>query len=453
LTVFGRRWPSFQVLGCLGAALGIAVAALLAYTRGLSLSVVAVLSGTAVMAAVVLHGLTWWMAGTRRLVYYRYQIAILIAVTGALWLLGEPVITYLDVAILGLGAFLVAGRLGCFMVGCCHGMPHHIGVSYGASHVRAGFAQHFEHVPLFPIQLIESAWVLAIVVAGAIAFALGSAPGWVCSAWLILYGFGRFHLELVRGDPEWPYVAGFSEAQWISLALMLTAIVAGVCGVAPLRSWHIALVVMLGLEMLATTGIRATRGTGSHLLSHPRHLDQLAVLLFDLGAARAAEPGGMLVGTTSLGVRLSMAMAMAMAMTMAMARGEGDDDRAQLFTLSRDGSALPEGDARTLAMWLARLGGFSGQPSLYVRDSGVVHVVFPAQRAAGVRASPAPAIADAGPSAIAGSSTIADAGLRALPSARPAARFHFGQISILPEPATGDATTAPAAGDRGRSVV
>ncbi len=426
LAVLGRRWPSFQVLGALGAALGIGTGALLAVTRGLSPVVVAVLGGAAMVVAVVVHWLTWRLAGTRRLVYYRYQIAILVALAGALWLSQQPVIAYLDAAILGLGTFLVAGRLGCFMVGCCHGIPHPTGVSYGASHVRAGFAQHLEHVRLFPVQLIESMWVFAIVVVSAIAFTQGSDPGWVCSAWLVLYGFGRFHLELVRGDPERPYVAGFSEAQWISLALMLASIVAGKCGVVPLRSWHIALVLLVGLEMLATAVGRAVWGRGKHLLSHPRHLDQLAILLFDLGAERAAEPGGTLVGTTSLGINLSMA------------RGDVGNGQAVSFTLSRDGSALPEADARTLARWLARLGGLSGEPALQVRDSGVVHVVFPAPPVAARRANQVPATAEAGSRASSSAGTAA---------------FHIGRISILPEPATergsDTAATSSALGDRG----
>ena len=34
-----------------------------------------------------------------------------------------PVLPYLDLTCLGLGIFLVCGRQGCLMVGCCHGKP------------------------------------------------------------------------------------------------------------------------------------------------------------------------------------------------------------------------------------------------------------------------------------------------------------------------------------------
>src|ERR1044071_8529314 len=196
VAVLGARWSSFKLLGFLGAALGIALAIWLASQRGLSVLTVAIVSAVALGLAVALYAVTWKLAGTQRLVFYRYQVVILLGVAAALWLLGRPVGAYLDLAILGLGAFLIAGRLGCFMVGCCHGIPHHHGVAYGDRHVRTGFPPHLEHVRLLPAQAIESLWVLAMAVAGAIAFARGSEPGWLLISWLQLYGLARFHLEL-----------------------------------------------------------------------------------------------------------------------------------------------------------------------------------------------------------------------------------------------------------------
>jgi hypothetical protein len=370
LAALDRSWSSFRVLGCVGAALGTAVGALLVLRLGLSLSVLTGMSALALGVTVGLYRLTWRVARTRRLVYYRYQIAILVTLAAFLWMLRQPVIAYLDVAVLGIGTFLVAGRLGCFMVGCCHGIPHELGVSYGTSHVRYGFPPHFAHVRLIPIQVIESAWVFASVVAGAVVMlGRGGDPGRAISTWIALYGFGRFHFEFLRGDPERPYFGGFSEAQWTSLALMLASIVAGVGGVLPIRPWHVVLALIVGFEMSAFAVARAIRATGAHLLSHPRHVDQLAQILGDLGSARAEKTPGTLVGRTALGINLSMA------------RAEGRDEQARpVFTLSRVGSALSERDARTLARWLGRLCNASGDPSLRFRESGVVHVAFPSQR-------------------------------------------------------------------------
>jgi prolipoprotein diacylglyceryltransferase len=373
IAVLGARWSSFKLLGFLGAALGIALAIWLASQRGLSVLTVAIVSAVALGLAVALYAFTWKLAGTQRLVFYRYQVVILLGVAAALWLLGRPVGAYLDLAILGLGAFLVAGRLGCFMVGCCHGIPHHHGVAYGDRHVQTGFPPHLEHVRLVPVQAIESLWVLAMAVAGAIAFARGSEPGWLLLSWLQLYGFARFHLELLRGDAARRHLAGFSEAQWTSLVLVALSVVAGIAGWLPLRTWHVALAVLIGLEMLATAARRAL-GTGAHLLSHPRHVDQLAQLVFELD--RAPDMRDTLVGTTSLGISLSMA--------------RGDDPATRLFTLSRPGAELPGRDVSTLVRWLTHLGRFSGKPVLHVRDSGVVHVIFSQRPEAAVDAAGPP---------------------------------------------------------------
>jgi len=365
LIAFDRRWSSFKVLGCLGAVLGALLGALLAHRRGLALWVVATMTAVSLAAAVVQFALAWKLGGSRRLVYYRYEITIVLVLTGLLRLLDQPVLAYLDIAILGIGTFLVAGRLGCFMVGCCHGIPHELGVHYGASHVARGFAPYLVHVRLLPVQLIEAGGAAVLVVAGVIAVARGSDPGWVFAAWVVSYGAGRFHLERLRGDAARGDIAGFSEAQWTSLVVMVASVAAGASGLVPLHAWHVALASLVGLEMLAIAGLRRLRGTGVHLLSHPRHLDQLARLVVDLGAIASSR--GAVVGTTSLGIRVSLS------------RSERDGEPPR-FTLSRDGAPLPEPDARTLARWLARFGGFAGVPWLELRDSGVVHVGFSSPR-------------------------------------------------------------------------
>jgi prolipoprotein diacylglyceryltransferase len=57
-------------------------------------------------------------------------MVVMLVAAAFLWLLHEhePIIPYLDVTILVIGIFLVCGRIGCLMVGCCHGKPHRWGV-------------------------------------------------------------------------------------------------------------------------------------------------------------------------------------------------------------------------------------------------------------------------------------------------------------------------------------
>jgi len=402
---FGRRWSSFKLLGCAGAALGALVGAAAAALRGLSLGVVAAMIAVSLAVAVLQYAAVWRLGGSRRLVYYRYEIAIVVVLAGGLAAVHQPVAAYLDVAVLGIGAFLVAGRLGCFTAGCCHGIPHRLGVRYGTTHVPPGFASHLAHVRLLPVQIAEAAGTLAMVIAGLVALRCGAAPGWVFSAWVVAYGVGRFHLELVRGDAARRYLAGFSEAQWTSLLVMAASIAAGAAGWMPVSAWHAGLAAVVGLEILATAGWRVLRGTGAHLLSQPRHVDELARLIHALGAARPEPPRGTLVGTTSLGIGLSLAP------------GEHAGEPIRIFTLSRSGGPLAPGDARTLARWLARLDGAAGAPVLERRDSGVVHVLL--RSAAGAAVSLAEPVAprpDPFPSAAAARFELAAIAIHRKPS-------------------------------------
>src|SRR5262245_26389921 len=122
----------------------------------------------------------------------------------------------LDVAVLGIGVFLVFGRIGCFHVACCHGRPtRRHGVVYDARHVAVGLWPAYAHRPLFPIQLVESGIALALVIAGVAAAA--DVPGRGALVFAEGYAIARFTLELLRGDPVRPHALGLSEAQWSSL--------------------------------------------------------------------------------------------------------------------------------------------------------------------------------------------------------------------------------------------
>ncbi|MEZ4362097.1 MAG: hypothetical protein R3B48_18055 [Kofleriaceae bacterium] len=61
--------------------------------------------------------------GREWLVLYHALFAALTSVTLVGFLVGADLRRVLDLSTLGIGAFLVFGRLGCFHVGCCHGRP------------------------------------------------------------------------------------------------------------------------------------------------------------------------------------------------------------------------------------------------------------------------------------------------------------------------------------------
>ncbi len=253
------------------------------------------------------------VVGHENLIYYHHEIAVLAGTALFLRLLHQPLLPYLDITVLGIGIFLACGRIGCLLVGCCHGRPSRWGVCYGEAHAAAGFTRYYVGIPLFPVQALESLWALGIVVVGATVVLRGSAPGTVFTSYIVVYGFGRFCFEFLRGDPDRPYFFGFSEAQWTSLLLMAFTISAEASRALPWQRWHAAATILLALIMAGVSLHRRMRKTPTHALLHPRHIREIAealefALLSRSGStASGPDPFGPLirVGCTSLGVRIS----------------------------------------------------------------------------------------------------------------------------------------------------
>lgn len=92
-----------------------------------------------------------------------------------------------------LPVFLGFCKVGCFMAGCCHGIPYH---GFGAVVFPEG-VNALTGMPVFPVQILET--VLAFIVAGLLLRIKSrhggkNQPGW----FLALYGAERFAVEFLR---------------------------------------------------------------------------------------------------------------------------------------------------------------------------------------------------------------------------------------------------------------
>lgn len=112
------------------------------------------------------------------------------------------------------------GRVGCFMAGCCYGIPYN---GFGAIiFPENSFA--LPGVKLFPVQLLEAGLLLAISFTILI---LQWKKNWyyTIETYLIIYGIVRFILEYVRYDEMRGVYGWFSTSQWISIGIELYAMI------------------------------------------------------------------------------------------------------------------------------------------------------------------------------------------------------------------------------------
>lgn len=200
------------------------------------------------------------------IVFYQAAFAALALVSALGIALGGDVARLADVTVVGIGTFLVFGRVGCFHVACCYGRPAHRGVVYGPEHVALGLWRRRAGRPLFPVQLVESAGSALLVVL-ALALSLVG-PGTAALVYGVGYGTLRFVLELVRGDPARPHALGLSEAQWFSLLAIF------ICVACRPGIWTLAsCTAVIGLAAWLASHRRARQLL---LPSHLQEIDELA---------------------------------------------------------------------------------------------------------------------------------------------------------------------------------
>jgi hypothetical protein len=345
LRCLGREVSAFRLWGTVGFLAACAVALGVSDARGLSLAHEAGIIALSVCVFLGLALASRAISGVETLVYYHHEVGVLAAAAGLAALLHAPVLDHLDATALGLGAFLAFGRIGCLLVGCCHGRPARHGIRYGADHVAAGLPAYLEGSRLLPVQALEAVAVGALVSTELIW--APATPGSAFGLYVTGYAVLRFALEELRGDPCRRLMHGLSEAQWTSLTIVisLTAFAAG--GLVPELAVHAAASALL----LAAAPLVARRG-GS--LLDPGHVRELATAL-------CAPPAGRpVVNVTSLGLRISW----------------GRAANARHYTLTLCAGELRTEDAAALARVLSWLSGARGQPQLVAGAAGAVHVVF-----------------------------------------------------------------------------
>ena len=116
------------------------------------------------------------------------------------------------------------GRIGCFLAGCCHGLPHD-GV-FSVVFVNSQCAAEPLNTPLYPTQLFSAFMLLSILLVLLVIKKVQRFDGQLFLLYLMLYAIGRSIIEEFRGDEERGFVFdGFlSHSQVIALLLFIAAL-------------------------------------------------------------------------------------------------------------------------------------------------------------------------------------------------------------------------------------
>lgn len=120
---------------------------------------------------------------------------------------------YLDLVVPSVALAQGFGRIGCFLAGCCYGMPWD-----GACAVTFSQSQYAPNgIALFPSQLLSSGLDFAHFFLLCFLAGKNDRPGRIGAFYLLFYSIGRFGIEFLRGDLERGQVGSLSTSQFISL--------------------------------------------------------------------------------------------------------------------------------------------------------------------------------------------------------------------------------------------
>jgi len=115
------------------------------------------------------------------------------------------------------------GRMGCFMAGCCYGVPSHgfTAVTFHDPHSQADPLG----IPLHPTQLYSVSALLIILLVLLFVKYRKQFDGQLFMIYLMLYAIGRSVIEVFRGDLERGFIIDniISNSQFISLLVFFGA--------------------------------------------------------------------------------------------------------------------------------------------------------------------------------------------------------------------------------------
>jgi phosphatidylglycerol---prolipoprotein diacylglyceryl transferase len=137
---------------------------------------------------------------------------------------GLPLLACYDIAVLYAPLIHAIARIGCFLVGCCHGCPTDVawGITYTNPLVAAPL-----HIKIHPTQLYSSLFFFVLFIVLMLVRKRLAVPGQLGCLYIMGMTFERFCIDFLRGDRILMSQGAFdalSFHQWISLAMFIAAL-------------------------------------------------------------------------------------------------------------------------------------------------------------------------------------------------------------------------------------
>lgn len=152
--------------------------------------------------------------------------SLLTAIPIMLWYFKKikvPVLGMLDVMALVTCLVHGFGRIGCFLAGCCYGLPTEsfLGVTFTSPVCQAEPL----NTPLHPTQVYEAIFIFSLLIGLSFLKSKKKFEGQIFLLYLILYAAGRGVLELFRGDTQRGFLIEniLSNSQFIALGVISIA--------------------------------------------------------------------------------------------------------------------------------------------------------------------------------------------------------------------------------------
>ena len=222
ISIGGVFVPIYTACRLMGSLLGVAALVTLSALLDLDIWLALVIGGLASAVSMLLGWIRAKFLMRKERVLLEHLLAILLSWLAMLAALGVTPWPYMDAGIVAVAWYLACVRVGCTLVGCCHGRPAPVGICYPPECSDAPPGMR-----LVPVQIIEALLWLTLALIACV-LALKGPPGQAAAVVPIVYGAARLFLEPLRGGMT-TRVKGLPESVWLAPTAILTGLIVAWC--------------------------------------------------------------------------------------------------------------------------------------------------------------------------------------------------------------------------------